>query len=130
MTAERRILVVDDSTAVREVIRRTLMKAGYLVDAAPNGAEALSLIKDGLTPSLVVVDVMMPEMGGMELCRVLRASRMYKDVAILLMTARDTDRLAGLVEKARAEGALAKPFAPKELREAVNRLLCEAPSDL
>jgi two-component system response regulator MprA len=90
-----RILVVDDDRAVRESLRRSLTFNGYEVDLAADGAAALGQIATN-RPDALVLDVMMPRMGGLEACRALRATG--DDVPILVLTARDAvaDRVAGL----------------------------------
>lgn len=90
-----RILVVDDDRAVRESLRRSLTFNGYEVDLAADGAQALGQIA-AVRPDALVLDVMMPRMGGLEACRALRATG--DDVPILVLTARDgvADRVAGL----------------------------------
>ncbi len=107
-----RILVVDDDRAVRESLRRSLAFNGYEVDLAADGAEALEQIAR-TRPDAVVMDVMMPRVGGLEACRRLRADG--DDVPVLVLTARDAigDRVAGL--DAGADDYLTKPFALEEL---------------
>jgi two-component system response regulator MprA len=107
-----RILVVDDDRAVRESLRRSLEFNGYDVELAGDGAEALEEIAR-TRPDAVLLDVMMPRVGGLEACRRLRAAG--DDVPVLVLTARDAigDRVAGL--DAGADDYLTKPFALEEL---------------
>jgi len=115
-----RVLVVDDDLAVRESLRRSLTFNGYQVDLAANGAEALEQVARQ-RPDAVVLDVMMPRVGGLETCRRLREGG--DDVPVLVLTARDAvaDRVAGL--DAGADDYLAKPFALEELLARLRALL-------
>lgn len=80
------VLVVDDEQDSRELIARFLRKSGLLVHTAPNGREALKIILDR-TPDLIVLDVMMPEMDGVELMQVLRAYLGWQSLPVILLTA-------------------------------------------
>ncbi|MGZ4616724.1 MAG: response regulator transcription factor, partial [Actinomycetes bacterium] len=115
-----RILVVDDDRAVRESLRRSLAFNGYDIDVAANGAEALERVA-AERPDALVLDVMMPRVGGLETCRRLRADG--DDVPILVLTARDSvaDRVAGL--DAGADDYLVKPFDLEELLARLRALL-------
>lgn len=114
-----RILVVDDERRITALLRRALVYEGYDVDLAADGPAGLRLARDR-TPDLVILDVMMPEVDGIEVTRRLRA---VGDVPILLLTARDgvADRVTGL--DAGADDYLVKPFALDELLARVRALL-------
>ncbi len=115
-----RVLVVDDDRAVRESLRRSLEFNGYDVHLAGDGAEALAGI-GSVVPDVVVMDVMMPRLGGLDATRALRAAG--NDVPILVLTARDAvgDRVEGL--DAGADDYLTKPFALQELLARLRALL-------
>jgi two-component system, OmpR family, response regulator MprA len=115
-----RVLVVDDDRAVRESLRRSLEFNGYAVALAADGAEALASIS-GSAPDVVVMDVMMPRLDGLEATRALRKAG--NDVPILVLTARDAvgDRVEGL--DAGADDYLTKPFALQELLARLRALL-------
>ena len=115
-----RILVVDDDRAVRESLRRSLSFNGYSVALAQDGLEALDLISSD-RPDAVVLDVMMPRLDGLEVCRQLRSTG--DDLPILVLTARDSvsERVAGL--DAGADDYLPKPFALEELLARMRALL-------
>lgn len=115
-----RILVVDDDRAVRESLRRSLSFNGYSVDLAEDGVEALNLIAND-RPDALVLDVMMPKLDGLEVCRQLRSTG--DDLPILVLTARDSvsERVAGL--DAGADDYLPKPFALEELLARMRALL-------
>lgn len=115
-----RILVVDDDPAVRRSLEHALRRDGYDVASAMDGASALAE-HGAFRPDAVVLDVLMPEPNGLEVCRRLRSGG--HDTPILMLTARDlvTDRVAGL--DAGADDYLAKPFALEELRARLRALL-------
>jgi two-component system response regulator MprA len=115
-----RILVVDDDRAVRESLRRSLAFNGYQVELAGDGQAALAAILDS-RPDALVLDVMMPRLDGLEVCRRLRGAG--DDLPILVLTARDavSDRVAGL--DAGADDYLPKPFALEELLARLRALL-------
>lgn len=115
-----RILVVDDDRAVRDSLRRSLSFNGYTVDVAQDGVEALAMIADE-RPDALVLDVMMPKLDGLEVCRRLRSTG--DDLPILVLTARDSlsERVAGL--DAGADDYLPKPFALEELLARLRALL-------
>jgi two-component system, OmpR family, response regulator MprA len=114
-----RLLVIDDDEQLLTALRRALAYEGYDVAVAPSGEEGLRLARDA-PPDLVVLDVHLPGVDGLEVCRRLRAGG---DVPVLMLTARDevADRVAGL--DAGADDYLVKPFAVDELLARVRALL-------
>jgi two-component system, OmpR family, response regulator MprA len=118
-----RILVVDDEAAVREALGRALRLAGYEVDLAGDGLEALAAL-EASAPNAVVLDVLMPKLGGLEVCQRIRATG--DRTPILMLTARDAvaDRVAGL--DAGADDYVVKPFALEELTARLRALLRRA----
>jgi two-component system response regulator MprA len=121
--AAPRILVVDDDPKILSLMRRGLAFAGYTVDLAGDGEQALAIARDQ-PPDLVVLDVMLPGMDGIEVCRRLRLGE--PNVPILMLTGRDRvpDRVAGL--DAGADDYLVKPFAFDELLARIRALLRRA----
>jgi two-component system, OmpR family, response regulator MprA len=115
-----RLLVVDDDRALRDVLRRALTLAGYEVRPAESGAEALAAVT-GTVPDAVVLDVGLPDIDGLEVCRLLR--REGNRVPVLMLTARDavSDRIDGL--DAGADDYLVKPFDIDELKARLRALL-------
>lgn len=114
-----RILVADDDPHIREVICFALRKAGMEPVAAATGAEALACARAD-EPALIVLDIGMPEMDGLDVCRMLRRT---SDVPILFLSARDEeiDRIVGL--EIGADDYVTKPFSPRELVARVNAIL-------
>ena len=119
MSGER-VLVVDDEPAVRQALERALGLAGYAVSSAADGEQALSAV-NGTTPDVVLLDVLMPGIDGMEVCRRLRSGG--NATPVLMLTARDAvaDRVEGL--DAGADDYLVKPFALEELLARMRALL-------
>ena len=117
--AKETILVVDDEKNIVELARLYLEKEGYHVEAAYDGAEALAKIKS-VQPDLVVLDLMLPEIDGWEVCRRVRGE---SDVPIIMLTARDddVDKIVGL--EMGADDYLTKPFNPRELAARVRAVL-------
>jgi two-component system, OmpR family, response regulator MprA len=119
-----RILVVDDERAVRESLRRALELEGYDVELAGDGEEALERLSAPVTADAVVLDVLMPGIDGLEVCRRLRASANAVPVLMLTARAEVDSRVAGL--DAGADDYLPKPFALAELLARVRALLRRA----
>jgi two-component system, OmpR family, response regulator MprA len=117
-----KILVVDDERAVRESLRRALELEGYEIELAGDGSEALQALKDDeRQPDAVILDVLMPGVDGLEVCRRVRAAG--NTVPVLMLTARDEveNRVAGL--DAGADDYVTKPFALEELLARIRALL-------
>lgn len=121
-----KILVVDDEQAVRESLRRSLVFNGYDVVLAEDGVAALEVI-DREDPDLIILDVMMPRMDGLEVCRTLRASGHERPILVLTAKSGVSDRVAGL--DAGGDDYLSKPFALEELLARVRSLLRRASLD-
>jgi two-component system response regulator MprA len=116
-----KILVVDDERAVRESLRRALELEGYEIELAADGSEALYRLEGSEEPDAVILDVLMPGVDGLEVCRRLRGSG--SKLPVLMLTARTEveDRVAGL--DAGADDYVTKPFALEELLARVRALL-------
>ena len=113
------VLVVDDEELVRDVVGRYLERDGYSVLHAPDGRRARQLFEER-RPDLVVLDVMLPETNGLDLCRWIRSS---SDTPVILLTARgeEADRIVGL--ELGADDYVTKPFSPRELAVRVKTVL-------
>ena len=115
----RRVLIVDDDPKVCETLDRYLAHAGYATASALDGAKALELVQT-FAPDLIVLDLMLPRIGGLEVCRMLRETSM---IPIIMLTAKTTehDKLTGLALG--ADDYLTKPFSPRELVARVDAVL-------
>lgn len=123
MTQKKRILVVDDEPNIREVVELYLRREGYEVEVTADGAAALSAIERKI-PDLIVLDLMLPAVGGLEITRALR--QVDYDVPIIMLTAKgdEADKIAGL--EVGADDYVTKPFSPKELVARVKAVLRRA----
>jgi two-component system alkaline phosphatase synthesis response regulator PhoP len=121
----KRVLVVDDDTKTVELVKLYLNRDGYRVLTAYDGMEALRLAREG-HPDLIVLDIMLPGIDGLEICRTLRAE---SDVPIIMLTARttDQDKLVGL--DLGADDYVTKPFSPRELAARVRAILRRLPGE-
>ena len=121
-----RVLIIEDDPNVAEVVARYLQREGFLVQTVADGRVGLDIALREL-PDLVVLDVMLPSLGGWEICRQLRA---VAPVAVIMLTARgeEADRIAGL--ELGADDYLAKPFSPRELTARVKAVLRRARAPL
>jgi phosphate regulon transcriptional regulator PhoB len=121
MTAQN-ILVVDDEPDIAELVSYNLKKAGYTVASALDGEEALSRVREDRF-DLIVLDLMLPGIHGMELCRILRNNKKTAQIPIIMLTAKgeETDKIRGL--ETGADDYMTKPFSPKELIARVKAVL-------
>ena len=123
--ASKKVLVVDDDVKTVELVRLYLDRDGYQVLTAYDGVEALHLARES-HPDLNVLDLMLPDIDGLEVCRTLRHE---SDVPIIMLTARttDQDKLTGL--DLGADDYMTKPFSPKELAARVRAVLRRLPGE-
>ncbi len=121
-TKKSKILVVDDEPDAVELVAFGLKGAGYQVSTAADGEEALRKAREQL-PDLIVLDVMLPEVDGLEVCKILRRDGATASIPIILLTAKagEMDRVLGL--ELGADDYVTKPFSPRELILRVKRLL-------
>ena len=119
MEPNKKIVVIDDEPSVQEVVRGYLEKDGYHVFVAGNGRDGLALA-ERMKPGLVVLDLMLPDIAGEEICREIRSR---SDVPILMLTAKsaEDERVNGLAIG--ADDYLTKPFSPRELVARVRAIL-------
>jgi len=117
-----KILVVDDEPEAVELVEFNLKQGGFDVAVAADGAEALKKAR-GLMPSLIVLDLMLPEVDGLEVCKMLRRDTATSKVPIIMLTAKaaEIDRILGL--ELGADDYITKPFSPRELVLRVKRIL-------
>ena len=116
------ILVVDDETDALELISYNLKQAGYQVVSAADGSEALTKAKT-LLPALILLDVMLPEVDGFDVCKILRRETATAAIPIIMLTAKtaEIDRVLGL--ELGADDYVIKPFSPRELVLRIKKLL-------
>jgi DNA-binding response OmpR family regulator len=116
------ILIVEDDRDIAQLIAHYVERAGHVPVVASNGTDALELARER-APDVVVLDLMLPGMDGLEVCRAIRADRQLREAAIIMLTARaeEADRVTGL--ETGADDYVAKPFSPKELVARINAQL-------
>ena len=117
-----KILIVDDDEDIRELLMYNLKREGHDVSCAENGLEALDMIQSNI-PDLIILDVMMPKMDGIEFCDLVKADPSKKNIIICFLTARNEDysQIAGL--ESGGDDYVSKPIKPKVLISRINALL-------
>jgi len=117
------VMVVDDDELATKAVVQLLSKHGYDMRSASSGAECLQKLAEGMIPDVLVLDVMMPEINGLEVCRTLRSDGRFADVPVILLTGCDDfeTRAAGM--KLGVSEFLCKPFAHHELIERIENQL-------
>ncbi|AIM36145.1 response regulator transcription factor [Sphingobacterium sp. SG20118] len=120
--AKQKILVVDDEQDILDLIAFNLKREGYQVSTASNGHEAINVAKD-INPDLIILDVMMPKMDGIEACRLMRAMPEFKNTFMVFLTARSEEysEIAGF--HVGADDYIAKPIKPRALMSRINAIL-------
>ena len=120
-----RVLIVEDDADIRELIRYNLAQEGFIVEEAGDGAQAIEKVKRRI-PDLMVLDLMLPGMPGLEICRTMRSGPETASLPILIVTAKGTevDKVLGL--EMGADDYVVKPFSPRELIARVKALLRRA----
>lgn len=121
-TAKHKILIVDDEPDIRELIEYNLKKEGYQVYTASNGLEGVAEAKK-ILPDLIILDIMMPKMDGIEACRILRTMNEFKSTFMVFLTARSEEysEIAGF--NVGADDYIAKPIKPRALTSRINAIL-------
>lgn len=122
MSANQKILVVDDEQDISDLISYNLTKEGYQVYTAANGKLAIEKAKE-INPDLIILDVMMPVMDGIEACRIIRAMPEFKSTFMVFLTARSEEysEIAGF--NVGADDYIAKPIKPRALMSRINAIL-------
>ncbi len=120
----KKILIVDDSVSIREVITFTLENAGYQIIVAEDAKEALKMANENIV-DLVITDLYMPEMDGIELIRQLRQKENYSKIPILFLTTESQSNKKNEAKEAGATGWIIKPFVPAKLLAAINKVLTQ-----
>lgn len=121
-TGKQKILIVDDEPDILELIEYNLRKEGYQVFSAGNGQEAISMAKK-VMPEMIILDIMMPQMDGVETCRFLRSLPEFKNTFMVFLTARSEEysEIAGF--SVGADDYIAKPIKPRALVSRINAIL-------
>ena len=120
--SHRLVLIIEDDDNIATALEYIISREGVDQDRVANGADAMGRIR-ALKPDLILLDVMLPEVSGYEICRTVRLDKTLGEVKILMMTARGSavERRKGMAMG--ADGFISKPFELKELRDEVRRLL-------
>jgi DNA-binding response OmpR family regulator len=120
-----RILIVEDDRDIAELVERYLQKAGFATELLTSGREAVAAIAER-APDLLVLDLMLPQVDGLEICRIVRGNARTAAIPIIMLTARgeESERIVGL--EIGADDYIAKPFSPNELVARVRALLRRA----
>jgi two-component system alkaline phosphatase synthesis response regulator PhoP len=116
------VLIVEDDRDIADLVARYLRRAGYSTETLASGADAVSAIRDR-PPDLLVLDLMLPHVDGLEICRIVRGNATTASIPIIMLTARgeESERIVGL--ELGADDYIAKPFSPNELVARVRALL-------
>jgi CheY-like chemotaxis protein len=117
----KKILIVDDMTSVRMLVRMLLQGEQYQIDEAVNGKDALEKIGSGVPPDLVIMDVMMPEMNGIDCCR--EVHQRYPALPVVMLTTKGEESYVEMAKEAGASAYLTKPVRRIELLVKIKDLL-------
>jgi DNA-binding response OmpR family regulator len=120
--SHRLVLIIEDDDNIATALEYIISREGVDQDRVANGADAMGRIR-ALKPDLILLDVMLPEVSGYEICRTVRLDKTLGQVKILMMTARGSAFERGKGMAMGADGFISKPFELKELRDEVRRLL-------
>jgi DNA-binding response OmpR family regulator len=112
--SSRKVLIIEDETDVADLLTLNLRKAGFRVSTATDGASGLQNARDG-RPDFIILDLMLPKMSGLEVCRILKSDTATSQIPILMLTAKaeEVDRIVGL--EFGADDYVTKPFSPREI---------------
>jgi len=122
MSMNTKVLLVEDDRDLLDLLEYTLVKEGYLVTRAETGSQALAKLPT-FKPDLVLLDLMLPEMSGLEICKLIKSKPLYKEIAVIILTARgmESDKVTGL--ELGADDYVTKPFSLKELSLRIKTVL-------
>lgn len=122
MTKKLRILIVDDEKDMVDLLTMRFESVGYEVEVASDGQEGLEKVRKN-KPDLIILDVMMPKLDGYHMCRLLKFDSTYRDIPVLMLTARGQEHERETGMNVGADAYIVKPFDGKELLTTVERLL-------
>jgi len=117
------IMTVDDSVSIRQMVSFTLKKEGYEVLEAVDGADALKKLTDDAAVNMIITDLNMPNMDGIELIKNVRANTKYKFMPIIMLTTESQDERKQAGKAAGATGWIVKPFKPEQLIGVIKKVL-------
>jgi DNA-binding response OmpR family regulator len=117
-----KILLVDDEKEFVDMIKMRLEAKNYAVITAHDGIEALNKTRE-LRPDLIILDIMLPNLDGYQICRMIKFDKTFGEIPIILLTALDQEKDRKLGEQVRADAYITKPFEPEELVEKIAVLL-------
>jgi two-component system phosphate regulon response regulator PhoB len=118
----KKLLIVDDEDGLRSLVRMTLDSEGYQILEAQEGGHALELAR-AHHPDLVLLDVMLPDLSGFEICRQIKSDPLMASTTVLMLTAKAQESDLGEAEAAGADGYFVKPFSPIALMQRVESIL-------
>lgn len=118
----KKILITEDSPTVLEILKSVLEEEGYEVNAAADGQQALNLAK-AERPDLIILDLMLPKIDGYKVCRMLKFDEKYKDIPIIMLTARTNETDEKLGKEVGADAYIRKPFEPEAVIDEIKKLL-------
>jgi two-component system phosphate regulon response regulator PhoB len=118
----KKLLIVDDEDGLRSLVRMTLDSEGYQILEAQEGGHALELAR-AHHPDLVLLDVMLPDLSGFEICRQIKSDPLMASTTVLMLTAKAQESDLGEAETAGADGYFVKPFSPIALMQRVESIL-------
>jgi CheY-like chemotaxis protein len=121
--ADPTVLIVDDSITVRELLAETFKRAGYLVQQARNGQEALDKLQSGLQCDAIICDIEMPKMTGLELLAHLQKDDNLKSIPVAMLTSRGAEKHRQMAAQRGAKGYLTKPYIEEVLLETTKKLM-------
>ena len=119
---KKEVLVVDDDPLVVKILREPLERAGYNVNVASHGLEALKKVKER-RPDLIILDILMPFLDGFKVARLLKFDKRFKDIPIIVLTSRATEGERKMGEQVGADEFLYKPFRLPQVLDVVHRYL-------
>ena len=125
----KKILVIEDEEDLNQTLSFNLENEGYKVTSALKGTEALKILKDSDTPDLVILDLMLPDISGLDICRHIRSEKELKDISVIMVTAKgeEVDRVVGF--ELGADDYIVKPYSIRELMLRVQAQLRRNSSD-
>jgi DNA-binding response OmpR family regulator len=120
--ARKRVLIIDDEPVIRATVRLRLEANGYDVQCAGDGPEGVTLARQE-KPDLIILDLMLPKWDGYSICGLLKSDELYRDIPILMLTARSLEYDKERGRRTGADAYVTKPFDSAELMDTVRRLL-------